>query len=279
MPPPQAYVPPSQPEPMMFPLEPPPSPVGEPAHEAAGSVSFIPETPVIEELPEPMMPEEPGAASLLEQELYGVGQAVETTPEEYMPVTPEEVETLSAPADSSATVVFRPTESPWGQPPPPEPFVTPSPAAIETSPPAFEEVFEEELPPPLAPAAAYEPLAAPRPVPPPTAAAPVVAPAPVPPPPEEAPAPHAEAAPSVVPPELSFADVAPAPPEAPAPAPPSGAANVAVPVDMVAQIAQRVVAQISEKVVREVAWEVIPDLAEALIKKEIERLKAELQNT
>ena len=52
-----------------------------------------------------------------------------------------------------------------------------------------------------------------------------------------------------------------------------------VPMDMVSQIAQRVVAQISEKVIREIAWEVIPDLAEVLIKKEIERLKAELQET
>jgi hypothetical protein len=48
-------------------------------------------------------------------------------------------------------------------------------------------------------------------------------------------------------------------------------------VDMVEKIAQRVVAQISDKVVREIAWEVIPDLAEAMIKAEIERLKAELQ--
>ena len=31
--------------------------------------------------------------------------------------------------------------------------------------------------------------------------------------------------------------------------------------------------------IREIAWEVIPDLAEALIKKEIDRLKAELQQT
>ena len=50
-----------------------------------------------------------------------------------------------------------------------------------------------------------------------------------------------------------------------------------VPVDMVEKIAQRVVAQVSERVVREIAWEVFPDLAEALIKQEIERLKAELQ--
>jgi hypothetical protein len=59
----------------------------------------------------------------------------------------------------------------------------------------------------------------------------------------------------------------------------SVAAGVAVPADMVAQIAQRVVAQISEKVVAQIAWEVIPDLAEAMLKKEIERLKAELQRT
>ena len=38
-----------------------------------------------------------------------------------------------------------------------------------------------------------------------------------------------------------------------------------------------VVAQISEKTVRAIAWDVIPDLAEALIKQEIERLKAELR--
>jgi hypothetical protein len=76
--------------------------------------------------------------------------------------------------------------------------------------------------------------------------------------------------------EVSFADVRPLEPEAPAP-PPSQAAEVAVPMEQVAQIAQRVVAQISERVVREVAWEVIPDLAEALIRKEIERLRAELE--
>jgi hypothetical protein len=77
----------------------------------------------------------------------------------------------------------------------------------------------------------------------------------------------------------SFADVVPAvEPEAPPPAP-SEAAAVAVPVDMVEKIAQRVVAQISERVVREIAWEVVPDLAEALIKQEIDRLKAELQKT
>lgn len=80
--------------------------------------------------------------------------------------------------------------------------------------------------------------------------------------------------------EVSFDDVVPeaSPVAAEAAARhPSSAAEVGVPVDMVAQIAQRVVGQISEKVIREIAWEVIPELAEALIKKEIERLKAELQ--
>jgi hypothetical protein len=77
----------------------------------------------------------------------------------------------------------------------------------------------------------------------------------------------------------SFADVSPAAPAPEAAAPSSQAGEVPVPPDMVEKIAQRVVAQISEKVVREVAWEVIPDLAEALIKKEIDRLKDELQRT
>ena len=77
---------------------------------------------------------------------------------------------------------------------------------------------------------------------------------------------------------MSFAELSDGVDEpVPAPAPPSEAASVSVPVDMVEKIAQRVVAQISEKAVREIAWEVIPDLAEALIKQEIERLKAELQ--
>lgn len=72
--------------------------------------------------------------------------------------------------------------------------------------------------------------------------------------------------------EVSFEDLAPAPAAA-APAP---AAAVAVPVEMVEQIARRVVAQLGDKVIREVAWEVVPDLAEVLIRREIDRLKAEL---
>jgi len=147
--------------------------------------------------------------------------------------------------------------------PEPEPAFEPGPApAFEPEPePAFEPgpapAFEPE------PVPAFEPEPAPRT---PAAAAPV---------------------PAYVPAEVpgaadtqSFADIASAVAEpAPAPPLPSEAAAVSVPVDMVEKIAQRVVAQISEKAVREIAWEVIPDLAEALIKQEIERLKAELQKT
>jgi CheY-like chemotaxis protein len=82
--------------------------------------------------------------------------------------------------------------------------------------------------------------------------------------------------------ETSFAAASPqAAPASAAPNPPAAsvAAEVPVPTDMVEKIAQRVVAQVSEKLIREIAWEVIPDLAEALITKEIERLKAELQQT
>jgi CheY-like chemotaxis protein len=79
--------------------------------------------------------------------------------------------------------------------------------------------------------------------------------------------------------EESFADVAAAVAAPTTPPAPSESAALSVPVEMVEKIAQRVVAQISEKAVREIAWEVIPDLAEALIKQEIERLKAELQKT
>jgi CheY-like chemotaxis protein len=92
---------------------------------------------------------------------------------------------------------------------------------------------------------------------------------------KRAPEPREVAPPAV---ESSFAAVAStSAPESPAVS--SLAAEVGVPVDMVEKIAQRVVAQISEKVIREIAWEVIPDLAENLIKKEIDKLKAELQQT
>jgi hypothetical protein len=92
-----------------------------------------------------------------------------------------------------------------------------------------------------------------------------------------APRPAAPATPVPAVSGVSFADIVPPPSAGEKPAAPSVAAEVPVPMDMVAQIAQRVVGQITEKVVREVAWELLPDLAEALIKKEIERITAELK--
>jgi hypothetical protein len=55
-------------------------------------------------------------------------------------------------------------------------------------------------------------------------------------------------------------------------------AEVAVPVDMVQQIAQRVISQVSERVIREIAWDVIPGLAEKLIRAEIEKIKARAES-
>lgn len=152
--------------------------------------------------------------------------------------------------------------------PEPEPEREPEPQ-VSAAPTPFP-VFAPEPPPPPPPAA-VEPrhftppsMAAARPVEPPPP------PSPPPPPPPPPVAPRVEPAPD------SFADLTPHVAEPPPP-PPSEAAALSVPVEMVEKIAQRVVAQISEKAVREIAWEVIPDLAEALIKQEIERLKAELQ--
>ncbi len=181
--------------------------------------------------------------------------------------------------------------------------------------PVFEEVFEDvaleptppappivvaraAVPAPEPPKPTLPPIAVapPKPAPPPAPEPPKPIQAPVPapvvlaPPPKPSPPPIVSASPTLasrpapvvaLEPEFedaSFADSAPAEKPAPAPAT-SEAAGLPVPVDMVEKIAQRVVAQISEKVVREIAWEVVPELAEALIKQEIERLKAELQET
>jgi hypothetical protein len=183
---------------------------------------------------------------------------------------PLEPEPMVEEDDGAATVVFRAGDAPpWSQPTTELSFETRAQAMAkqqaEPSAPVFEEVAEGEPEP-------FEP-----PPPPPVFQPVVAAPAFEPPPPAPAPEPVV-ASPEA--PEESFAALAP--PAAPEPPPveepaPSAAAEVAVPVDQVAQIAQRVVAQISERVVREIAWEIIPDLAEALIKKEIERLKAELE--
>ena len=152
---------------------------------------------------------------------------------------------------------FEPEPTPAFEPEP-MPVFEPEPA------PVFERRTASTFQPPPAPAFEPEPQEAfvdqPSPVPEPAAAAPPS----VPKRPPVAPASFAD---------LASAVAAPAPP----PPPPSEAAAFSVPVEMVEKIAQRVVAQISEKAVREIAWEVIPDLAEALIKQEIERLKAEFQ--
>jgi CheY-like chemotaxis protein len=258
------------------------------------------------------------AASVLEEELYGDPvPTAEAEPEPVVfeaSMTPEEAHTLSEPPESamsSSTVMFRAGEARWDEPPQEsEAPVAPAPAPVAEAMPAFDEVFEAELQ-----AGVSEPeaegqaaegavgstipfsgevsAAAPEAEPvfdmgiESEAAAPVEPPAPTyaagPPPAPTPPAQAAELAPPDLPEEVSFAEVAPAAAVEPRETEPSGhpsaAAEVAVPVDMVAQIAQRVVSQISEKMVREVAWEVIPDLAETLIRKEIERLKAELQNT
>jgi CheY-like chemotaxis protein len=145
-------------------------------------------------------------------------------------------------------------------------------AAVEAAAAAVEAEAEPELEPELD--SELEPLGnTPPPPAPPVLAVPLSALAAF-----SAPPPPPVSAPPAAPPveEESFEEVLP-PQSEPVPAgQPSRAAEVAVPVDMVAQIAQRVVGQISEKVIREIAWEIIPELAEALIKKEIERLKAEL---
>lgn len=243
---------------------------------------------------EAFVPEEP-------QGLYG---SVDSDVEESMtPVTPEESATLRhgpAAADSDFGA--------WSPPTVELPLETRAQAGVESSQaePLFEEVFEEEIPrtpPSPAGTASFSFQAAedddsgtrafnapefpaPRttaPIPPPPRAA---APAPPPPAPSNPgpshvssprwsvnPPPTPPSAPAA--PASSFSDLTPAA----AAAASSIAGEVAVPKDMVETIAQRVVAQISEKVVREIAWEVIPDLAEALIKQEIERLKAELQRT
>jgi CheY-like chemotaxis protein len=198
---------------------------------------------------------------------------------------------VESPASDSSTVLFTPGVTLPGVPPADEggttgafPSVEPGeghePEPAEAFAPVGEPVYEPE------PAFEPEPVLEAMPTPPepeverePEAARPPgperladVEPAFEPEPPRAAAAPAA-------PPE-SFADVAPAEPAAaPVAVPASEAASLSVPVEMVEKIAQRVVAQISEKTVREIAWEVIPDLAEALIKQEIERLKAELAKT
>ncbi len=253
--------------------------------------------------PEPPAPPpayEP-APAVQDSDLYAMPETLDEPVEDLMalpadepvPIAPEPESELAE--DDASTVMFHAAAAPWAQSQPTVevPLETRAQASreaqLEAGAPMFEEVFEEEptaefAEPPGRPA----PAPAPRPAVAPSAPAapsapvapPVAAAAPAAAPTLAAPEPfEAETVPELE--EGSFEDVVPVVPAAvapPAPAP-SEAAQVAVPMDMVAQIAQRVVGQLSEKVVREVAWEIIPDLAEALIKKEIERLKAELQQT
>ena len=258
-----------------------------PASPASASEAFVPEEP---------------------QDLYG---AVDVEEDSIAAVTSEESATLRDAPDHPESEFGT-----WSPPTVELPLETRAQASVESSQdePLFEEVFEDEpprtaAPPSPAATASYSfqdaekdedtgtrAFSAPE-LPPPRTTAPVAPPprasAPPPPPPAASnpgpartsspawsvsPAPSSSPAPAPAPPASSFSDLTPASAAAAAAAS-SIAGEVAVPKDMVETIAQRVVAQISEKVVREIAWEVIPDLAEALIKQEIERLKAELQRT
>ncbi len=175
------------------------------------------------------------------------------------------VDELDSADTRGATVMFSAATTTM---PPASPPVPAEPSATTASFGAMEETNFPEL----EPAPLPDPEPEPQPARPRTPASMAAAWSTAPPPPSPPPA----APPRFEPSPQSFADVASSVEETTMP-PASEAAAVSVPVEMVEKIAQRVVAQISEKAVREIAWEVIPDLAEALIKQEIERLKAELQ--
>ena len=244
-----------------------PPPVGEDPE-----VAFIPDEP-FEDLDSPSF-DSPGVPVPASANFYSSGP---DPVDELLPMTIEESESLSG-GDASATVMFRAGSLPWSASTPPTAPPMPGPPEqpdLEPDLPPFEEIIEETeifpvvmTPPSVVVVVAPPPAPAPLPVVAPVLAAPVFAPTPE---PKPAPAPPAPVEAS------SFADVSAAIQEPEVPSPPSVAAQIDVPVDMVAQIAQRVVAQVSEKVIERIAWEVIPDLAEALIKREIERLKAEIQ--
>ncbi len=266
----------AEPEPLGFPAIPPAEP----------EVYFIPEEPYVASPPpapaEPPEERSPVASSSvvdqysvhsLDEAVAAVEEAaepasdfyraVETHEPELVPMTAEETASLNESPAPHAPSAQEPAWEPpplvsWSQPTvevPLEERARASMRSAQETEAVFEEVFEEE------PAAL-----------PPVPSLPVFEAKVSAPPAAQAPSPQPEVAT-----EESFEEIVPAPETADAA--PSAAAEVAVPVDMVSQIAQRVIAQISEKVIREIAWEVIPDLAEALIKKEIERLKAELQES
>lgn len=232
--------------------------------------------------PEPELEEieeQPSAVSEEPAVIHEAVPAAEPEPEvfESFEPAPEAEElfetTPAAVTAASHSDVHVPDEVPFEVAWPDEPLPSdePMPVVAESSAPA-EAMSPEELLPidePAAAAAEEPPHAFPAPVP-------LVAPAVLPVAAATAPAPAAQPKSPVAVPEESFGDVAEAMTQTEPRPPASEAATLAVPVETVEKIAQRVVAQISEKTVREIAWEVIPDLAEALIKQEIEKLKAEL---
>jgi CheY-like chemotaxis protein len=188
----------------------------------------------------------------------------------FPPLPPSE----ESPVETAPPVAPEPPPPP-APAPPPTPPIPPRPAPpVMVSPPVWEAEPElQEVEPESATRSQVEPTAPP----PPAAAPPRPTPPPVPPPvPPRPPSPSVETRAPIAPEEASFAEVGKTE-EASRTEAASEAASVPVPVEMVEKIAQRVVAQVSERIVREIAWEVVPDLAEALIKQEIERLKAELQ--
>ncbi|SRR6266446_2804361 len=235
---------------------------------------------------------------VIEEDLeFGQAYVPSPTPARGMPAPVEAAPPRSEPHRAAETVEIPPPSSnprvapgapPASRPPssrpaaskPPTPSASSSTSAPPTASPSF---AAPPVPPNPAPtpqtAAVASPWGSGRPVPPVWQSEPVSEPAV--PPRAAAPDPLSSAPAALAglasPGSDSFADVAAEVPVAEPSKAASQAAEVAVPVDTVEKIAQRVVAQISEKVVREIAWDVIPDLAEALIKAEIERLKAELQ--
>jgi CheY-like chemotaxis protein len=309
---PPAFVPPA--EPLFEPITEPepvydtaePSPIDEPPAPAGTYSEPLDLTPEPGTPPPPYAQPGEAAAPGAVEDLLSEEEPLEASPEEFMPLMAEEEESLARPLseaeptpsapggfEGARTMIFQADETPpWSSPTMEVPLEAraqasaaaasevertatapkPAPAPAQAPPgPVDEPVFEPDFGEPVeAPAPGVEAAApAAAEAPPPAEPTPPIA---VPPPPP-APAPGE---PTPEPAYASFADLRTEEPAAPAAAP-SQAAEVSVPVDQVAQIAQRVVAQISERVVREVAWEVVPDLAEALIKKEIERLRAELE--
>ncbi len=243
-----------------------------PAHEDSSStVVFRPDAIPWAQQPTVEVPLEARAQASIESAQGPASLVGEDSVEEatvFEEVLEEEVESLVG-AEPSIEALPEPYEPPAATASPVEPPPPVEPSPVVEPPPPVEPSPLVEPPPLIEPPPPGPPMGRPEPevqVSVPEAVVPALA--------HEMPVPALAAAGE--PTEIeSFVGVAPVE----APPTPSVSAEIPVPNDMVAQIAQRVVAQISEKVVRQIAWEVIPDLAESLIKKEIERLTAELQQT